>query len=175
MDRLHFFVIRVVLSEFIYSSHLGKNICFYVNFVILPEFLNSQIIITFLFFIRFLSNLLHSQKSSCLIFYILIVMFKNYKIKSQRAKTIFFMAAILNLTPTSLFLKAPPEFLSDQLHIGTKTLRIEFRTNRGCALQVSKYQVFFTPLQPTSIFINLTVNPFQVKKSFKTFQFILSK
>ena len=42
------------------------------------------------------------------------------------------LVAGLEPTPRSLFLTAPTEFLSDQLDIGTKMLRIEFRTNRGC-------------------------------------------
>ena len=45
-------------------------------------------------------------------------------------------------TPRSLFLKAPTEFLSDRLDIGTRTLRIEFRTKRALAPWVSGYQDF---------------------------------
>ena len=45
-------------------------------------------------------------------------------------------------TPRSLFLKALSEFLSDRLDIGTKTFRIEFRTNRALAPWVSRYQDF---------------------------------
>ena len=49
------------------------------------------------------------------------------------------LAAGMEPTPRSLFLKAPTEFLSDQLDIGTRTLRIEFRTNRALALWISRF------------------------------------
>ena len=43
------------------------------------------------------------------------------------------LVAGMEPTPRSLFLKAPTEFLSDRLDIGTKTFRIEFRTDRALA------------------------------------------
>ncbi len=52
------------------------------------------------------------------------------------------LVAGMEPTPRSLFLKAPTEFLSDRLDIGTRTLRIEFRTKRALAPWVSGYQDF---------------------------------